>query len=208
MEYVTACYRQKEAEARIFLTLQQRKYRRKNVSMVGACIADTREQLISLQNFIEEECNVIDARKDHQEEGIKERWMEYLAEQKASVGSFAGILCMDDKVALLSRGNMQICFFFHRFGRTTWKIQTEPCRVGRIEPDTAILLADHAFLNFTESRLADCLGPGKLREDSLQKMAQGADRHLLELGKMAEQSGGMHMGAAWILPVKGGKRGG
>ena len=40
MEHVTACYWQKETPAELFLSLQQRKYRRLGISVVCACISD------------------------------------------------------------------------------------------------------------------------------------------------------------------------
>ena len=54
MEHVTACYWQKETVPNIFLSLQQRKYRRRKASVVYACISDNRELLMKLQNKIEE----------------------------------------------------------------------------------------------------------------------------------------------------------
>jgi hypothetical protein len=56
MEHVTACYWQKETPAELFLSLQQRKYRRLGISVVCACISDNGELVRSLQNKMEEEC--------------------------------------------------------------------------------------------------------------------------------------------------------
>ena len=56
MEHVTACYWQKETVPNIFLSLQQRKYRRRKASVVYACISDNRELLMNLQNKIETAC--------------------------------------------------------------------------------------------------------------------------------------------------------
>ena len=50
MEHVTACYWQKETPAELFLSLQQRKYRRLGISVVCACISDNGELVRSLQN--------------------------------------------------------------------------------------------------------------------------------------------------------------
>ena len=55
MEHVTACYWQKETPAELFLSLQQRKYRRLGISVVCACISDNGELVRSLQNKMEEE---------------------------------------------------------------------------------------------------------------------------------------------------------
>ena len=55
MEHVTACYWQKETPAELFLSLQQRKYRRLGISAVCACISDNGELVRSLQNKMEEE---------------------------------------------------------------------------------------------------------------------------------------------------------
>ena len=67
MEHVTACYWQKETVPNIFLSLQQRKYRRRKASVVYACISDNRELLMNLQNKIEEELQgmeIVHGRKD------------------------------------------------------------------------------------------------------------------------------------------------
>ena len=52
MEHVTACYWQKETPAELFLSLQQRKYRRLGISVVCACISDNGELVRSLQKQI------------------------------------------------------------------------------------------------------------------------------------------------------------
>ena len=54
MEHVTACYWQKETPAELFLSLQQRKYRRLGISVVCACISDNGVLVRSLQNKMEE----------------------------------------------------------------------------------------------------------------------------------------------------------
>ena len=68
---------------------------------------------------------------------------------------------------------------------------------------TAILLTDHGFLNYCEEELAGCLRPESVGTDLLSDRAERAERRLAELGRKAEQRGGRHMGAVWILPVKG-----
>lgn len=72
MEHVTACYWQKETAPNIFLSLQQRKYRRRKASVVYACISDNRELLMNLQNKIEEELQGRDIWKSYTEERIRE----------------------------------------------------------------------------------------------------------------------------------------
>ena len=61
MEHVTACYWQKETPAELFLSLQQRKYRRLGISVVCACISDNGELVRSLQNKMEEELECLEA---------------------------------------------------------------------------------------------------------------------------------------------------
>ena len=79
MEHVTACYWQKETVPNIFLSLQQRKYRRRKASVVYACISDNRELLMNLQNKIEEELRGRDIWKSYSEERIREKWSKQLA---------------------------------------------------------------------------------------------------------------------------------
>ena len=79
MEHVTACYWQKETVPNIFLSLQQRKYRRRKASVVYACISDNRELLMNLQNKIEEELQGRDIWKSYTEERIREKWSKQLA---------------------------------------------------------------------------------------------------------------------------------
>ena len=62
MEHVTACYWQKETPAELFLSLQQRKYRRLGISVVCACISDNGELVRSLQNKMEEELEAVSGR--------------------------------------------------------------------------------------------------------------------------------------------------
>ena len=177
MEHVTACYWQKETVPNIFLSLQQRKYRRRKASVVYACISDNRELLMNLQNKIEEELQGRDIWKSYTEERIREKWSKQLA--------------------------VVDCGFCKRFGRTGWKVWKNQCMVGEVEAGTAILLTDHGFLNYCEEELAGCLRPESVGTDLLSDRAERAERRLAELGRKAEQRGGRHMGAVWILPVKG-----
>ena len=179
MEHVTACYWQKETVPNIFLSLQQRKYRRRKASVVYACISDNRELLMNLQNKIEEELQGRDIWKSYTEERIREKWSKQLAAVDKN-SNYAGVLCVDSRVLL----------FDH-------------CMVGEVEAGTAILLTDHGFLNYCEEELAGCLRPESVGTDLLSDRAERAERRLAELGRKAEQRGGRHMGAVWILPVKG-----
>lgn len=203
MEHVTACYWQKEAAAGLFLSLQQRKYRRRRASVVCACISDRKEQARDLQNEMEEELREKDIWIPGREELLREKWTESLKTQEEDC-SYAGILCVESRVLLFSHGRMRICGAFGRFGRTQWRIMQEPCMVGRVEPGTAILVADNAFLNFCEEELSTCLQPQIAGRTDAQESAECAARHLKELGEQAERQGGKHMGAVWILPVMGG----
>lgn len=205
MEYITACYWQKEAIPRVFLALQQRKYHRQKISVISACISDSRKLLMKLQNLMEEELRGTDIWKPRTEEKIRERWREYLKALEPD-SNYAGILCVDSRVVLFDHGRMNICGFFRRFGRNAWKIWKEQCMVGEVEAGTAILLADHAFLNFCERELAECLRPGSVEaEITLSGREERAWKRLTELGQKAQQQGGIHMGAVWILPVREGE---
>lgn len=199
MEHVTACYWQKEAVPGLFLRMQQRKYRGRETSVVLACISDNGAQARELQDKMEEDLHGAEIRKCR-EELLQEKWTEYLAEQPEN-SNCAGILCVENRFLLFSRGRMRICGFFHRFGRTDWRVWKEQCIVGEVEPGTAILLTDNAFLNLCEEELAACLRPGSIGRDALTDRAKRAQKRLEELGRKAEQQGGEHMGAVWILPV-------
>lgn len=199
MEHVTACYWQKEAVPRLFLSMQQRKYRTKAASVVLSCISDSRERVISLQKRMEEELEQTDI-WNSRGEIIQEKWTEYMADQPEDCNC-AGILCVENSLLMYSRGRMRICGFFSRFGRNTWRVRKEQCIVGEVEPGTAVLLTDNAFLNLCEDELAAGLRPGSIGRDSLADMAERAQKRLWELGRNAEQQGGRHMGAVWILPV-------
>ena len=202
IEHGTACYWQKEAAPGVFLSLQQRRYRRRKASVVYACIADSRELLMDLQNKMEEELQGRDIWRPYTEERIRERWTKQSAITDKN-SNYAGVLCVDSRMVLFGHGRMNICGFFNRFGRTGWKVWKDQCMVGEVEAGTAILLADQGFLNFCEEELASCLRPGSVGTDGLPDRAQRAERRLAELGQKAEQRGGRHMGAIWILPVKG-----
>lgn len=198
MEHVTACYWQKETPAGLFLSLQQRKYRRRRASVVSACISDSIEQVRSLQSRMDEEL------KDGRfRQPCGEKWAEFLAMQKED-SNYAGILCVENRVLLFSHGRMRICGCFRRFDRTQWKTMQEPCMTGEVESGTAILLADNGFLNFCEEELAVCLQPRIVGNTDVRDPGECAARRLKELGEKAERQGGKHMGAVWILPMEGG----
>lgn len=203
MEHVTACYWQKETPAGLFLSLQQRKYRRRGTSVVSACISDSMEQVRSLQSRMDEELEDGRLRQPRREEELRDKWAELLAMQKED-SSYAGILCVENRVLFFSHGRMRICGCFRRFCRTQWKTMQEPCMVGEVEPGTAILLADNGFLNFCEEELAACLQPRIVGNTDVRDPGEYAARRLKELGEKAERQGGKHMGAVWILPVEGG----
>ena len=202
MEHVTACYWQKEIPAGLFLSLQQRKYRRRGTSVVSACISDNAELVRSLQNRMEEELSEESVWKPFGEETLREKWADLLKRQKQD-DSYAGILCVESRVLYFSHGRMRICGCFRRFGRTQWRTMQESCMVGEVEAGTAILLADNAFLNFCEEELAVCLQPQTAGRTDARDRAEYAAKRLKELGEKAERQGGKHMGAVWILPVEG-----
>ena len=85
-----------------------------------------------------------------------------------------------------------------------WKILDGQCMVGEVEPGTAILIADNAFINYCEEELAECLKPQITENISPKICADRAGRRLRELGEKAAAQGGKHMGAVWILPILGG----
>lgn len=203
MEHVTACYWQKEIPAGLFLTLQQRKYRRRRASVVSACISDNEGQVRELQGRMEEELEEENIWRPHREDMLREKWTELLKMQENN-SSYAGILCLGSRVLFFSHGRMRICGCFRRFGRTQWRTMQESCMVGEVEPGTAILVADNAFLNFCEEDLTACLQPFPVGQAGARESAEYAARRLKELGEMAERQGGKHMGAVWILPVEGG----
>ena len=202
MEHVTACYWQREAEAGLFLSLQQRNYRRRKASVVSACISDNREQMLQLQNRMEEALETEAIWKPHREALLQEKWEDYLETQKED-GDYAGILCVENRVLLFGHGRMRICGIFHRFGRAEWKIFQKQCMAGEVETGTALLVADNAFVNCCEGELAECLQPQNLWGLSPQERGRRATKRLQELGSRAERQGGRHMGAVWILPEQG-----
>ena len=157
---------------------------------------------MNLQNKIEEELQGRDIWKLYTEERIREKWSKQLAAVDKN-SNYAGVLCVDSRVLLFDHGRMNLCGFFKRFGRTGWKVWKNQCMVGEVEAGTAILLTDHGFLNYCEEELAGCLRPESVGIDLLSDRAERAERRLAELGRKAEQRGGRHMGAVWILPVKG-----
>ena len=199
MEYVTAYYWQKEENEGSFLSLQHRKYRRKQASVVCTCISDSGEQVRELQGRMEEELDDEMIWLPHREEELHGKWSGFLRTQKAD-GNYAGILCVENRVLIFSHGRMRICRCFQRFGRNCWKMMQEPCMVGEVDPGTALLVADNAFLNFSEEELDVCLYP-QIPGATTQEQAENAGRRLRELGEKAERQGGKHMAAVWILPV-------
>lgn len=187
----------------MFLSLQQRKYRRRCSSVVCACISDNEEQMRSLQGRMEEELEEGNIWRPHREDIIRQKWTDLLNLQKED-SSYAGILCVENRVLYFSHGRMRICNVFRRFGRMQWKTLRETCMVGEVEPGTALLVADNGFLNFVEEDLAACLQPQTVGRGSVREDAEWAARRLKELGEKAERQGGKHMGAVWILSVEGG----
>lgn len=103
MELVTACYWQKETPAELFLSLQQRKYRRLGISVVCACISDNGELVRSLQNKMEEELEEENVWRPFREEILQEKWMDIIRQQKQD-DSYAGILCVGSRVLFFSHG--------------------------------------------------------------------------------------------------------
>lgn len=200
MEHITAWYWQKETVPGLFLALQHRKYPGRKASVVLACIADRRDLLMELQDKMEEELREADIWGFRTEEKIRERWIEYLSALEQD-SNYAGALCVDSRVLLFDHGRMNICGFFDRFGKNVWKVWKDSCMVGEIEAGTAILLADHAFLNFCEEDLVESLRPDSMATETMMDREERAQKRLTELGQKAGQQGGIHMGAIWILPV-------
>ena len=111
MEHVTACYWQKETPAELFLSLQQRKYRRLGISVVCACISDNGELVRSLQNKMEEELEGENVWRPFREEILQEKWMDIIRQQKQD-DSYAGILCVGSRVLFFqSRENADLWMF-------------------------------------------------------------------------------------------------
>ncbi len=203
MEYVTACYRQKEEIAGLYLSLQQRRYRKSGRNAVSACISDDRDIVRHLQDKMDEELAGKTLWQPGREETLRERWTEELSVFGADC-NYAGILCAEERVILFSHGRMQNFAFFRRFGKVGWKILDAQCLVGEVEPGTAILAADNAFINLSEEELAECLKPQITENISAEACERRAEKRLKELGEKAVTQGGRHMGAVWILPVSGG----
>lgn len=204
MEYVTASYWQKEEKAGLFLSLQQRRYRKSGRNAVSACISDDGKIVRYLQNRMDDE---LSGKLLWQTEGgdfLQECWREELSRLGEDC-NYAGILCAEERVLLFSHGRMRNFVFFRRFGKVGWKTLDGKCMVGEVEPGTAILMADNAFLNFCEEELAECLKPQITENISAEVCEKRAEKRLKELGKKAAAQGGRHMGAVWILPVSGGK---
>lgn len=118
-----ACYGlllAKETVPNIFLSLQQRKYRRRKASVVYACISDNRELLMNLQNKIEEELQGRDIWKSYTEERIREKWSKQLAAVDKN-SNYAGVLCVDSRVLLFDHGRMNLCGFSRGLGEPDGK---------------------------------------------------------------------------------------
>lgn len=205
MEHRTACYWQKEAQPKTFLSLQQRYYRRRKTSVVIACMAGSREGEVWLRRTLERRLEQPGIWRTWREETLQESLRAELAET-APVEDYAGILCVREKVLFCAGGRMKVCGCFRRFGRTEWMSLQGQCRAGSVEAGTALLLADNAFLTYCEDRIAECLRPGAFGTDRREDDGERARKRLEELGSYAEQLGGRHMGAVWILPVPGDTR--
>ena len=203
MEYVTAGYWQKEEHAGLFLSLQQRKYRKSGRNAVSACISDDGKIVRYLQDRIDDELSGKILWQTGREELLRECFQQELSALGEDC-NYAGILCVEERVLLFSHGRMRNLAFFRRFGKVGWKILDGQCIVGEVEPGTAILIADNAFINYCEEELAECLKPQITENISPKICADRAGRRLRELGEKAAAQGGKHMGAVWILPILGG----
>lgn len=206
MEYVTASYWQKEEKAGLFLSLQQRRYRKNGRNAVSACISDDGKIVRYLQDRMDDELSGKLLWRTGGGDFLRECWREELSRLGEDC-NYAGILCAEERVLLFSHGRMRNFAFFRRFGRVGWRTLEGQCIVGEVEPGTAILTADNAFINYCEEELAECLKPQITENISPEICAERAERRLRELGEKAAVQGGKHMGAVWILPTLGGKNG-
>ncbi len=186
MEYVTAGYWQKEEKAGLFLSLQQRRYRKSGRNAVSACISDNGKIVRYLQDRIDDELSGKVLWQTGREDFLRECFMQELSVLGEDC-NYAGILCAEERVLLFSHGRMRNFAFFRRFGKVGW-----------------ILTADNAFINYCEEELAECLKPQIAENISPKICADRAGRRLRELGEKAAAQGGKHMGAVWILPILGG----
>lgn len=133
------------------------------------------------------------------ERSIKELRRRGLLEEELD---FAGILCVSEYFLLFREGSCQICLLnqcfdkghFERIGEG--RIPEGKCFVqqGILQRGIGLLLATESFCSkLRDQELEECL-----RVNTVGTREQ-ADRHLLELGLRAEEQGGRHMGAVFLL---------
>ena len=202
MEHRTACYWQKEAQPKTFLSLQQRYYRMRRTSVVIACLAGSRESEERLRRILERRLEQPGIWRMWREEAVQESLRAELESEAEAVGTdYAGILCVGEKVLFCAGGRMRVCGCFRRFGRAEWMSLQGQCRAGVVEAGTALLLADNAFLDLCEAQIGECLRPDSVGATGDKDAGRRAQRRLAELGSHAAQQGGRYMGAVWILPA-------
>ena len=106
MEYVTAGYWQKEEHAGLFLSLQQRKYRKSGRNAVSACISDDGKIVRYLQDRIDDELSGKILWQTGREELLRECFQQELSALGEDC-NYAGILCAEERVLLFSHGRMR-----------------------------------------------------------------------------------------------------
>lgn len=115
---------------------------------------------------------------------------------------YSGILCAGEHFLLFREGSCQICLLsrcFDRghFGRIgEWRISEGGRFVqqGILQQGIGLLLATESFCSKLRDReLEECLHVVTVGT------REQADRHLQELGLRAEEQGGRHMGAVFLL---------
>ena len=115
---------------------------------------------------------------------------------------FAGILCASQYFLLFREGSCQICllnqcFDKGHFGRISERQLPEGgsfIQQGILQRGIGLLLATESFCSkLKDQELEECLHVKTVRT------GEQADRHLQELGIRAEEQGGRHMGAVFLL---------